>query len=240
MEIGQIEQGDILLCTVDRIIGTTVFVKIDSLKGNTEGTIITSEIAPGRIRNLREYVVPKKKIVCKVIKISGNRIELSLRRVTPKETKEIMEQFKLEKSYQSIIKSILRENSDKIIQKIKEEDSLYNFINEAKESPKNLEKIAGKEDAKKILEIIKETKDKQIEIKRTIEVNTIDPEGLELIKDMFQASKNVEVRYISAGKYSLKMVSDDFKKANQEMKKYLEKIESSARERNLNITIKEK
>ena len=61
-----LEVGDIVLCTVDRIVGTIVFVKID---GDGEGSIILSEIAPGRIRNLREYVVPKKKIVCKVLRI---------------------------------------------------------------------------------------------------------------------------------------------------------------------------
>ena len=80
----ELEVGDLVMCTVDRIVGTVVFVKID---GYGEGGIIMSEIAPGRIRNLRDYVVPKKRIACKVLRISGNRIDLSLRRVTPKEKK---------------------------------------------------------------------------------------------------------------------------------------------------------
>ena len=54
-----------------------------------ERSRILSEIAPGRIRNLREYVVTKKRIICKILRISGERIYLSLRRVTPKEQKEI-------------------------------------------------------------------------------------------------------------------------------------------------------
>ena len=91
----QLEVGDVVLCTVDRIVGTIVFVKID---GKREGSIILSEIAPGRIRNLRDYVVPKKKIICKILRITGDRIHLSLRRVTPKEQKEIREQYKSEKS----------------------------------------------------------------------------------------------------------------------------------------------
>ena len=73
----QLEVGDIVMCTVERIVGTTVFVKID---GNGEGSIILSEIAPGRIRNLRDYVVPGKRIVCKVLSIREHAI-LSLRRV---------------------------------------------------------------------------------------------------------------------------------------------------------------
>ena len=103
------------MCTVDRIVGTIVFVKID---GNGEGSIILSEIAPGRIRNLRDYVVPKKRIVCKILRISGDRIDLSLRRVTQKEKKELIEQYKQEKSYISVLKSILGEKADKIIDDI--------------------------------------------------------------------------------------------------------------------------
>ena len=55
-----LEEGDMTLCTVDRIAGTVVFVKIEGEE--REGSIILSEIAPGRIRNLRDYVIPKKKI----------------------------------------------------------------------------------------------------------------------------------------------------------------------------------
>ena len=83
------EEGDLVLCTVDRIVGTVVFVKIKSKDKEIEGSIVLSEIAPGRIRNLRDYVVPKKKIVCKILRIKGENIELSLRRVSQKERKEV-------------------------------------------------------------------------------------------------------------------------------------------------------
>ena len=61
--IHELEEGQIVLCTVEKILGTTVFVKIEN---NGEGTLTTSEISPGRIRNLRDYVVIGKKIVCKI------------------------------------------------------------------------------------------------------------------------------------------------------------------------------
>ena len=128
------EVGDIVLCTVDRIVGTIVFVNIE--KEKREGSIILSEIAPGRIRNLRAHVVPKKKIVCKVLRISDNRVDLSLRRVTQKEKKEIMDQSKHEKSYQSIIKSVLGDKAKEVINKIKEKDGLYETFEEGKQDPK--------------------------------------------------------------------------------------------------------
>src|SRR3989344_8055808 len=117
-----LEVGDLVLCTVDRIVGTVVFVKTD---GYGEGSIIVSEIAPGRIRNLRDYVVPKKKIVCKVLRISGDRLDLSLRRVSLKEQKEVIEANNKEKSYVSILKSILGAKADEIISKITKEEKLY-------------------------------------------------------------------------------------------------------------------
>ena len=43
----ELEVGDIILCTVERIAGTIVFVEIDGT--NQQGSIILSEIAPGRM-----------------------------------------------------------------------------------------------------------------------------------------------------------------------------------------------
>src|SRR3989338_5378317 len=116
-----LEIGDLVLCTVEKIEGTTVFVKINVGLGakEIEGSISFSEIAPGRIRNIRDYVFPKKRIVCKILRITpkGN-IELSLRRVTQKETKETTERYSQENSYVKIIKSVVGEKSDEVIKKI--------------------------------------------------------------------------------------------------------------------------
>ncbi len=237
----EFETGDLVLCTVDRIIGTNVFVKIPYKDGEIEGTIITSEIAPGRIRNLRDYVVPKKKIVCKILRISDKgTIELSLRRVTQKEKKEVLEQVSLEHSYESILKSILNEKSKKIIEEIKSENTLYNFINSAKINPKELEKIAGKEDAKKILEIINSQKEKKFYAKKEITLTTTEPDGLELIKKVLNPKNNIEIKTISAGRYSLKKESTDLKKADNDLKNFAEEVEKFAKENHLNFTIKEK
>ena len=109
------EVGDLVSCVVDRIVGTVVFVKIHGQKQETEGSIVFSEVAPGRIRNIRDYVVPKKKIVCKILRISNNNIDLSLRRVTQKERKEVLEGENLEKSYISILKSVLENKAEETI-----------------------------------------------------------------------------------------------------------------------------
>ena len=227
----ELEQGEIVLCTVDRIAGTTVFVNIEGV--NKEGSINLSEIAPGRIRNLRDYVVPKKTIICKILKISGENIELSLRRVKEKEKKEIKEKYKIEKGYTSVFKTILKEKTKEIIEKIKEKQRFFEFIDKIKKDPKELEDLIGKEEAKKILEILNTQKEKKVLLKKEIKLHSDNPKGLNHIKEIFENIKDIEINYLGSGKYSLKTEESDIKKADLKIKENIEKIEKLAKNKSV-------
>ena len=229
-----LEVGDVVLCTVQRIEKTSVFVKIE---GNGEGSIILSEIAPGRIRNIRNYVVPKKKIVCKVLRISGKSIELSLRRVSQKETKEVMEEYNQEKSYKKIIQSLLKDKSEKAIKEIKGKGKISEFLLKNKNKPKNIEKILGKEATKRLLEILENQKKKTKIITKKFSLSSNQPDGLLLIKELLGKIKDVEIKYLSAGKYTIKIESEDAKKASNKIDKILENLEKKAKENKMDLNI---
>lgn len=233
----ELEVGDVVLCTVDRIVGTVVFVNIH---GNGEGNIVISEIAPGRIRTLKDYVVPKKKIVCKVLRISEGRINLSLRRVTSKEKKEVMDQHKQERSFASILKTVLKDKSKEILDDISKKETLYEFVQDIKQNPKKLEDKIGKTASDKVMEILNSQKQKKAIIKREISLTTINPRGLETIKTLLGKIKDAEIKYLSAGKYSVKTEDEDLKKADQKIKSILEEIEKLAKKNNTEFKIKEK
>jgi len=235
----QLEEGDLVLCTVTKIVGTTVFVKTDE---NQEGTIITSEISPGRIRNIRDYVVPNKKIVCKVLKVDNNHLYLSLRRVNTKEKKEVLEKAKQEKIASSILKTILKEKSDKIVEKIKEkEDSVYQFLQKCKLNAKELEKYITTSEAKKICKILADKKEKVKQIKKEFNLSSKSSNGIKIIKNILLSCKgNCKITYIAAGKYSIKIISNNYKKANQEINSALEKIKSQAKKEKADFFIIEK
>lgn len=237
MNNNALEPGDIVLCTVDRIVGTVVFVKID---GNGEGGIIMSEIAPGRIRNLRDYVVPKKRIACKVLRVSGDRIDLSLRRVTQKEQKEVIEQENQEKSSKSILKTILGEElAEKKIKEIySQNNSLHEFLHQSKESPKELDKIFEKEHAKKILDILKNQKQKKAEIKKEILLTSNAEDGLNKIKRVFAEKGKAEIKYLSGGRYSIKIEDIELKKADNSLRIILQEIEKKAKQEGVQFAIK--
>jgi translation initiation factor 2 alpha subunit (eIF-2alpha) len=242
----EIEEGDLVLCTVDRIVGTVVFVKIDALDGK-EGSITISEIAPGRIRNLRDYVVPKKKIVCKVLRLDREgHIGLTLRRVTLKEKKEVLEQEKQEKSFTSLLKSVLgQEKSEQILEKIKKESKISEFVEDAREDPGKIEALVSKADAKKILDAVKAQaqKKKKAVIKKTLLVKTAEPNGVTLIKAILGSdakTDETEISYISAGKYAVKLESDDIKKADAKLQQSLDAMKTQAQKQKVEFEVKAK
>ncbi len=236
----ELEVGEIVLCTVDKIQKTIVFVKIENLGKVVEGSIIMSEIAPGRIRNIRDYVVPKKKIVCKILRILGDRIDLSLRRVTLKEKKEVMEQEKQERSYVSILKSVLGDKTKEIVEEIQKQERLYNFFEEAKKDSKKIEKLIGKKDSEKILEILNSQKNKKSILKKSFILKTTQPNGVILIKEILGKIKEAEISYISAGKYTIKTESEDLKKADNKLQEILNEISEKAKKNNMQFKTNEK
>ncbi len=217
------EEGEIVLCTVEKIIGTTVFVKIE---GDGEGTIVTSEIAPGRIRNLRDYVVPQKKIVCKVLRMSNNRIDLSLRRVTSKEKKDVMERYDMEKSSEVILKSILKEKALKVIEEIKKQDKVYDFLQKSRQDNKLLEKYMEKEESEKILKILNEKKEKAIEVKQNFMLRNRTGSGILSIRKILQDTDAV---YLGNSRFSLTIKGKDYKQANHQLTQIMEKIMQEAK-----------
>ena len=232
-----LEEGQIVSCTVEKILGTTVFVKID---GNGEGTITTSEISPGRIRNLRDYVVPGKNIVCKILKIHGDKIYLSLRRVKQTEKKELLDKISKERSYRAILKTVLKEKADETINKITESHTIFDFFTELKEDPKLIEKLTNKSDSEKILSILETKKEKAKELKKTFHLSSNEGNGITTIKSILkEACKNstCQISYIAAGKYRLTRKGDDFKELKTDVNQVLETIEKQAKKQNAVFSI---
>ncbi len=237
--MGSLNEEDIVLCTVERIEGTTIFVRIEETK--EQGTINTSEIAPGRIRNIRDYVSPGRKIVCKILKIEGNNIHLSLRRVTPKEKKEVLDKHEKERNALGILRSVLGERADEIAEKMKKELSLSEFLQNCKDDLKKLQEYMPKEEAEKICKIISEKKEKSVAVRHKFMLSSKKPDGILLIKSILSSCRgNCDISYIAAGKFTITIKAKDYKLANQEISNTLESIEKQAKEKKLDFKIEEK
>lgn len=222
-------EGDLVLCTVERIEGITIFVNID--KGGT-GSIVTSEIAPGRIRNIRDYVVPNKKIVCKVLKVDpSGHIHLSLRRVTAKEKKEVMDAYNREKTIETIFKIVLKDKAPQIIKKIKEKYLLDEFISDVLKNQDILKDFVTKEETEKILQLVNKKKTKEAFIKKSLILKCQDREdGIIGIKNTLNIkNKALEIRYLGGSKFMLMLKGNNYKTLNNEVVTILKEIENRAK-----------
>jgi len=100
------EDSELVLCTVTNVQHHSVFARLDEY-GKT-GMIHISEVSPGRIRNLADFVKEGKVIVCKVLKVNLERghIDLSLRRVSETQARKKKEDIKQEQKAEKIIQSL--------------------------------------------------------------------------------------------------------------------------------------
>lgn len=226
----EIKEDDIVLCTVKRVEGTTVFVEIE---GNGEGSIVMSEIAAGRIRNLRDYVTINKKIVCKVLRVSDNDIRLTLRRVTAKERDEAKERYQKEQTIRKLIKVI--KAPDKIVDEIKKELSLSDFFDKARVSLEIIEKFFSKSQTEQLTKLIAEKREKDKEAKQTILLKSQSDSGIKEIKEVLsiQEAKNLDIRYLGSSKFSISTKAKDFKEANHRIQLAIEAMKLKAKERKL-------
>jgi translation initiation factor 2 alpha subunit (eIF-2alpha) len=219
-------EGDIILCTVINVDRATVFVET---MDKTPGSILFSEVAPGRIRNIREYVVPKKVIACKILSIKDNHLFLSLRRVKNNEREELMNGYKRERSFKSIIKKIAGDKSNKIIEEIKQKQSLTDFLNQAKEDSKILTKYFNKEEIEKILKVIQTKKEKEKEIIQEFKISSNKPNGIKIIKEILGQYKNIY--YLGSSRFQIKETTKDLKLTGKKINNEISEIEKNAKKK---------
>ncbi|MBS3111784.1 translation initiation factor IF-2 subunit alpha [Candidatus Woesearchaeota archaeon] len=236
------ETGDIVTCTVNKILFHSVFVTLDEYN-NKEGLVHISEVSPGRIRNLRDFVKEGKTIVCKVLRINreGN-IDLSLRRVstTQKINKltEMKQEMKAEKLLQFIGKG-LKKNIETMYkevgyQAIEKFGSLNNFFLEIVINGPN--SIESMKISKNILDVlIKLVKEKiavpEVKIAANLNLKSYSPDGIDVIKKILSKIKGDDVRvfYLGAPKYKIELVARNYKEAESRLKEISDLILKEAK-----------
>src|SRR3989344_6646859 len=239
------EINDLVICTIKKILFHSVFVNIDEYS-NLEGMVHISEVAPGRIRNIRDYVKEGKKIVCKVLKVNKerNQIDLSLRRVSTTEsinkTYEFKQDLKAEKLLESIAK-ILKKDFNLVFKDIGENliknfGSLNRGLSEISEDNSKIKLLnLNKTYENTLLETINEKiKKQEVSISATIELNSNAPDGINKIKKVLKSlvSENATINYISAPKYKLLIKSGDYKTAEAQLSTIKEKLIKTASQEN--------
>ncbi len=237
------EDNELVICTVTAIHYHSVFVNLDEY--NKSGMIHISEISPGRIRNIRDFVKEGKKIVCKVLRIHQDKghIDLSLRRVNEGQRKEKVSQMKQEQLAEKIVETVAKQRKEKfeelyekITKKVFEKyDLLYDAFDDASAGRAKLEELEIEPDvAKQLMEIISQRiKPTEIEIGGELTLQSYEPNGVEIIKEAVKkAGKKAEIRYTGGGTYGVKVKSLEYKDAEKDLKEALDNVTKYMEENN--------
>lgn len=236
---GYPEVDEIVLCKVTKIFPNSVFVEL--LEHGEQGLVHISEIAPGRIRNLRDYVTEDKQIVCKVLRVdrAKGHIDLSLRRVSSHQRQAKLDEIKQESTAETLIQNLskkLQRPADELYRKISEKvfneySHLYLCFKEVAAGEADLEKLGIE---KKLAEelaaaIVERFKPAKVTLKGEIKIQSYAPDGVERIKSLLmeieKISATIRVFYLGGGRFKLVIEDIDYKPAEQTMRKVQEALE---------------
>ncbi len=243
---GMPEEGEIVMCTITKIHYHSVFAKLDEYQGKS-GLIHISEVSPGRIRNISDYVQENKKVVCKVLRINHQRghIDLSLRRVSNIQKRNKIEELKQEQKAEKIIQYVAEQNGMKarelnniIAPKLLEKsDNLHTAFEEVSFGDATLEDYGiEKKWAEPLTELIKQRiKPPVVKISGELKIVSYESEGVDITREILmeadEISDDVSISYIGGGKYSIAVTKNDYKEAESDLKKTLDHIEKKAKEK---------
>lgn len=239
------EIGEYVIATATRLEGHGVYVNLDEFdKG---GYIPIGEVASTWVKNIKDFVKEGQKVVLKVIRIDDRKghIDLSLRKVTEREKKEKLIQYKKGKKAEKLLENAAKSLNVTFPDAVKTigiplEDyfgDLYGALEAATvKGPKALVEAGIPEEwGNALFESSKgHIEAPTVHVTNVIKIQSQKPKGVEDIKAAIiagvKAAANkdvkVDVTYLGAPKYRMEISAKDYKTAEEAMKKAADTIVS--------------
>lgn len=238
------DDGELIVGTITKVQNFGAFVSLDEYAGK-EGFIHISEIATGWVKRIRNFVREKQKVVCKVVNVDvqKNHIDLSLKKVNDHQRREKIQEWKntqkstrlfemVAKNLNKPVEACYREFGDALMKKY---GSLYVAFEECAYDCNTLVKDGFSGEWLQSFEKI--SKDSIsipfVEIKGMLMVSSVLPNGVSFIKEALTTAESteyedvtIEVKYISAPRYIIKVKAPDYKVAEHQMKKAVERVQA--------------
>lgn len=235
------EEGELVVATVKDVKGFGAFCNLDEYPGK-EGFIHIAEVAAGWVKYVRDHVRENQKIVAKVISVDANRghVDLSLKRVNDHQRRETISAWKNEQKAEKLL-GILGERLNK-----KPEDLLKEFAMKLVDSYGSLyaafENAAVNEEVltedgfsgpwlKPLVELAKENIQAPfVHVKGYVELQSFAKDGVSEVKEALLAAGeseyedvDIDVQYVGAPRYRIRVKAPEYKVAEEELRKSAER-----------------
>jgi translation initiation factor 2 subunit 1 len=244
------DEGEFVIGTVIKVQNYGAFVSLDEYP-DREGFVHIAEVASGWVKRIRNHIKEKQKVVCKVIGIekSKGHVDLSLKRVNDHQKREKIKEWKNSQKGERLMDMLAKKlniSKDQCYENFGNEliskyGSLYAAFEEMAYDPEILNSDGFKGEWLKEFELLaKENISIQfVEITGYLDIKSWLPDGVNHIRDvLLKAEKSefedvdIQIKYIGAPQYIITIKAPDYKIAEDEMKKAIEKIEEEIRKYN--------
>jgi translation initiation factor 2 subunit 1 len=219
------QESEIVICTVTKVNPHSVFVVLDEYQKT--GMLHISEVSPGRIRNINDFVKDGKIIVCKVLQIDREKghIDVSLRRVNDKEKMDKQNSIKQEQKAEKILDFVAEklsvdpkafyESVKSVI--FKKYEYLFQAFNDFVNGTFALESLNFDDKITKLLaEIIHQRiKPPEVTVDGKIKIECYDPNGVKTVKDILAEIQAIDknkllIFYLGGGSYKFEAKGSDY------------------------------
>lgn len=243
---GRPKKGELVIIRIKRIMDYGSIAKLVEYK-DREGFIHISNITKSWVKNIRSHISEGGTRVAEVVKVNKNKdtVNLSLKDVSDSQKRRKMQTWKREKRTDKIIGKLAEEMDEdpeeakkEIIPKLVKEyvDAFTVFEEASSYGEEALEDLDISEDWKeKILEYAEENiKPPEVSIEGKITIEVDEGDGIDIIRKALVSASDqddVEITYLSAPEYRIKVKEKDYKKAEEKIKEAKKRIKDEAGEK---------
>src|SRR4030042_5264178 len=186
------EFGDLVIATIESVMDYGAYANLDEY--NKRGFLHISEISSARIRNVRDFVREKQKMVLKVLRVDVEKghIDLSLRRVTKRERIEKIKSWKKDRKGEVLLRAVAERVGlpiEEVYQKagaiVAEEYGLYEgFEKVIKDGPEALTKLEIPENIANAFAPVAEERIriKMVKVRGVLDIRCMKPNGLKCLQ----------------------------------------------------------
>jgi translation initiation factor 2 subunit 1 len=227
-------EGELVVAVVREVKQNGAYVDIDEYDG-IEGFIFIGEIASGWVKNIRAFVRPGQRLICKVLRTrkDNKSLELSLKSVSEERKRDRLAEWKNEERAKQLLKVLAEQvgwSEDELAETQMELTesyaTLYGAFEEAAKTPESLEEVGFEGDwIAAFIEIaVKNIIPDTVEIRGRFVLNVDQAEGIEVIREALLAAENISdeeselivtCHYDGAPSYRIDLKAPDFKTAEE-------------------------
>jgi len=239
------EEGELVVGTVTSIRNFGAFVTLDEYN-KREAFIHLSEVAAGWVKYIRDHIREGQKIVARVLRVdpAKNQIDLSLKRINDHQRREKVQAWKNEQRAIRLVEQVAsalgktgEETLDLIAPSLVEKyGSLFGAFEIASADPKRFQK--ENEKSAWSAAFLKVARDNilppSVTILGTLEVSDRAADGVDHVRAALAAAEAVdaeavEVQYVGAPRYRIRVQAAQYKQAEETMKRATEAAIKSIR-----------